>query len=298
MHAISYENKNFDLKEPFQGLFTQGMVCHETYKDPNNNWISPDEIEVKNGKKVLKKDNSIEIKVGASESMSKSKKNIIDPEEIIKNFGADSVRLFILSDSPPEKDVQWSEEGIVSSHKFIQKLWTLHLKITNEIEKNHLKDSSINLVKFTNQFIKKMTNGLTNFSYNIIIANLHEMCSYLNKEIENKYKRETILENYKKILISMMPIIPHFSNECLNLINLNKNLNWPDYDESLLVEDFVNIVVQINGKKRGLINVKKNILEDEVLEIINKDINMEKYLKNNVIKKKIFIPNKLINIII
>ena len=137
-----------------------------------------------------------------------------------------------------------------------------------------------------------------NFSYNIIIANLHEMCSYLNKEIEKKYKRETILENYKKILISMMPIIPHFSNECLNLININKDFNWPDYDESLLVEDFVNIVVQINGKKRGLINVKKNILEDEVLEIINKDINMEKYLKNNVIKKKIFIPNKLINIII
>ena len=95
-----------------------------------------------------------------------------------------------------------------------------------------------------------------------------------------------------------MPIIPHFSNECLNLININKDFNWPDYDESLLVEDFVNIVVQINGKKRGLINVKKNILEDEVLEIINKDINMEKYLKNNVIKKKIFIPNKLINIII
>ena len=187
---------------------------------------------------------------------------------------------------------------VLSSHKFIQKLWTLHLKITNEIEKHHLEDSSLNLVKFTNQFIKKMTNGLMNFSYNIIIANLHEMCSYLNKEIEKKYKRETILENYKKILISMMPIIPHFSNECLNLININKDFNWPDYDESLLVEDFVNIVVQINGKKRGLINVKKNILEDEVLEIINKDINMEKYLKNNVIKKKIFIPNKLINIII
>ena len=96
----------------------------------------------------------------------------------------------------------------------------------------------------------------------------------------------------------MMPIIPHFSNECLNLININKDFNWPDYDESLLVEDFVNIVVQINGKKRGLINVKKNILEDEVLEIINKDIKIDKYLKNNVIKKKIFIPNKLINIII
>ena len=96
----------------------------------------------------------------------------------------------------------------------------------------------------------------------------------------------------------MMPIIPHFSNECLKLINVNEDYNWPNYDERLLVEDFVNIVIQINGKKRGLINVKKNIIEDEILEIINKDINMEKYLKNSVIKKKIFIQNKLINIII
>ena len=104
------------------------MVCHETYKDKKNNWISPDEIEIVNGKKILKKDNSKKIKVGPSESMSKSKKNTVDPEEIIQNYGADSVRLFILSDSPPEKDVQWSDEGIASSYKFIQKLWNLNLK--------------------------------------------------------------------------------------------------------------------------------------------------------------------------
>ena len=108
MQAISYKNNNIDLKEPFKGLFTQGMVCHETYKDPENNWISPDEITVKDGKKVLKKDNSTEIKVGPIESMSKSKRNTIDPEKIIDAYGADSVRLFILSDSPPEKDVQLS----------------------------------------------------------------------------------------------------------------------------------------------------------------------------------------------
>ena len=126
MHAISYKNNQMDLKEPFKGLFTQGMVCHETYKDLDNNWVSPDEIETIGDKKVLKKDNSIEVKVGPTESMSKSKKNTIDPERIIQDYGADAVRFFILSDSPPEKDVQWSEEGIISSSKFIQKLWTLH----------------------------------------------------------------------------------------------------------------------------------------------------------------------------
>ena len=135
MQALSFENKNFKLKEPFEGLFTQGMVCHETYKDPDNNWISPDEIITKNGEKFLKQDISKKIKIGPSESMSKSKKNIIDPENIIKNYGADSVRLFILSDSPPEKDIQWSDEGILSSYKFILKLWSLNLKIIEEIKK-------------------------------------------------------------------------------------------------------------------------------------------------------------------
>ena len=103
MHALSFKNKDFNLNEPFQGLFTQGMVCHETYKDKDNNWVSPDEIVTIEGKKLLKNDKSQIVKVGTSESMSKSKKNTIDPEEIIKDYGADSVRLFILSDSPPEK---------------------------------------------------------------------------------------------------------------------------------------------------------------------------------------------------
>ena len=109
MRALSYDNEKLNLSEPFDGLFTQGMVCHETYKDPDNNWVSPDEIEVINGKKYLKKDNTKLINVGPSESMSKSKRNTVDPENIIKNYGADAARLFILSDSPPEKDVQWSE---------------------------------------------------------------------------------------------------------------------------------------------------------------------------------------------
>ena len=195
MQALSFENEKFDIKEPFKGLFTQGMVCHETYKDENNNWISPDELITKDGKKYLKNDLSKIVKVGPSESMSKSKRNTIDPENIINNYGADSVRLFILSDSPPEKDVQWSEEGIIASFKFIQKLWFLHKKILEEIDKNHIKDkdNGINLTKFTNKFIKKITNNLENFNYNIIVANLHEMYSYLNKEIIKGYQRKTIL---------------------------------------------------------------------------------------------------------
>ncbi|MBL6858114.1 MAG: leucine--tRNA ligase [Pelagibacteraceae bacterium] len=298
MQALSHKNEKFNITEPFKGLFTQGMVCHETYKDENNQWISPEEIVSKDGKKYLKNNTSKEIKVGPSESMSKSKKNTIDPENIINSYGADSVRLFILSDSPPEKDVQWSEEGIAASHKFVQKLWTLHLKIMEEIEKDHPKDESEEFTKFTNKFIKKISHNLESFSYNIIVANLHEMHSFLVKEINKGYQRRTILENYKKILITMNPILPHLSNECLEIIKENNEVIWPKYDEKQLKESSCNIVIQINGKKRGLINTNLNVAEKEIMELIYKDEKISKYLIDINIKKQIYIKNKLINIIV
>ncbi|MDC1154588.1 leucine--tRNA ligase, partial [Candidatus Pelagibacter sp.] len=215
MMALSHNNKKINVTEPFKGLFTQGMVCHETYKDEKNNWISPDEIININGKKVLKKNQALEVKVGPSESMSKSKKNTIDPQKIIENYGADSARLFILSDSPPEKDIQWSDEGIKSSYKFIQRLWLLNDNIMEEIARDHPKDSGQDISRFTNLFIKKMTNNLSLFNYNVLVANLHELYNYLNKEIKNKYTKKTLEENYEKILTSMIPIIPHFAMECI-----------------------------------------------------------------------------------
>ena len=298
MKALSYKNKKFEFKEPFDGLFTQGMVCHETYKDEDNNWISPDEITTVNGKKFLKNDNSKQIKVGPSESMSKSKKNTIDPQNIIDNYGADSVRLFILSDSPPEKDVQWSEEGMSASYKFIQKLWNLHLKILREIEKNHTKDNSEDLNKYTNKLIKNVSSNLESFSYNIVIANFHEMYSFLNKEIDKGYCQKTIRENYEKILILMMPVLPHFANECLEMINTEKAQEWPPYDKNKLMENSIPIVIQVNGKKRGLIEVERDISETNFIELVKNDDKIKKYIENKPIKRKIFIKNKLINLII
>jgi len=297
MQALSFDNEKFNILEPFEGLFTQGMVCHETYKDHENNWVSPEEIETINGKKYLINDRSKEIKVGPSESMSKSKKNTIDPEKIISNYGADSVRLFILSDSPPEKDVQWSEEGIISSFKFIQKLWNLNLKFTKQIEQNYSDDDDQELDKYTNIFLKKITDNLDNFNYNKMVANLYEMYSFLFKQIDKKYTKKTLLNNFEKILIAINPIVPHFSNECMNLLNLEK-MNWPKYDESQLIENKVRIVIQINGKKRGLIETDRDNSEQDLTKIINTDKTLKKYLDNQTIKRKIFIKNKLINIII
>tara|TARA_A100001011_G_scaffold286460_1_gene297149 strand:- start:2683 stop:5217 length:2535 start_codon:yes stop_codon:yes gene_type:complete len=297
MQALSYNDEKFNILEPFHGLFTQGMVCHETYKDSKNNWISPEEIENIDGKKFLKKNKSELITVGPSESMSKSKKNTIDPENIISNYGADAARLFILSDSPPEKDIQWSDEGIISSFKFIQKLWNLHEKILEEIKKENKEDTDQEIKKYTNKFLKRVTANLESFSYNKIIANLHEMYSFMNKEINKPYTKNTLIENYQKILIAISPIIPHFSNECLNLMNI-KEFKWPKIDESILKEKITNIVIQINGKKRGLIQTELDISEDKLFEKIQNDETLTKYFKEKKMKRKIYIKNKLINIII
>ncbi|MDC1344549.1 leucine--tRNA ligase, partial [Candidatus Pelagibacter ubique] len=297
MQALSYKNDDFKLKEPFDGLFTQGMVCHETYKDQNNKWLSPDEVISEDGKKFFKKDiPSEQVVVGPTESMSKSKKNTIDPENIIKNYGADSVRLFILSDSPPEKDVQWSDQGMLASFKFVQKLWTLNSKILDKIKDNDQDDEGKDLTKFTNQLINKITQNLEKFHYNVIVANFYEMYNFLIKEIDKPIKKEILIENYKKILILMNPFIPHFSNECLNTINENQ-ICWPKISKEDLIEDNINFVVQINGKKRAILKVKRDVIEKEILEIIKTNLEIKKFLKDQVIKKSIFVPNRLINII-
>jgi len=298
MQALAYKNNNFNLKEPFEGLFTQGMVCHETYKDQQNKWLSPEEVTSEDGKKFYKKDNlSEKVIVGPTESMSKSKKNTIDPENIIKNYGADSVRLFILSDSPPEKDVQWSEQGMMASFKFVQKLWTLHTKVLEKIKNNDEENKGENLVKFTNQLIHKVTQNLEKFHYNVIVANLYEMYNFLIKEVDKPIKKKVLIENYKKILILMNPFMPHFTNECLESINQNQ-INWPTVSKKDLIEEEVNFVVQINGKKRAILRVKRDIIEKEILKIIKLNQEVEKFLKGQKFKKIIFVSNRLINIII
>jgi len=298
MQALSYKNDDFKLREPFDGLFTQGMVCHETYKDQNNKWLSPEEVSSEDGKEFYKKDSPSEkIIVGPTESMSKSKKNTIDPENIIKNYGADSVRLFILSDSPPEKDVQWSDQGMMASFKFVQKLWTLNSKILDKIKNNDQDDEGKDLTKFTNQLINKITQNLEKFHYNVIVANFYEMYNFLIKEIDKPIKKEILIENYKKILILMNPFIPHFSNECLNTINENQ-INWPEISKKDLIEEDINFVVQINGKKRAILKIKRDVVEKEILKIIKTNLEIEKFLKDQTIKKSIFVPNRLINIIL
>ena len=298
--ALNYKNGNLNYQEPFKGLFTQGMVCHETYKNQNNEWLSPDEVSSEDGKNYFNKKNPSEkITVGATESMSKSKKNTIDPEEIIKNYGADSVRLFILSDSPPEKDVQWSEQGMVASYKFVQKFWVLQKKIKSKITiEDKLSISDEKIEKFTNQTINKININLEKFSYNVIVANLHEAYNFFNKEVDKKINAKNLIENYIKILKIMLPVVPHLASECLSQISNDTNFLWPEVDKKYLKTKEYNIVVQINGKKRGLISTEKSLEEKDLIKKIKETEELQKFITNKKIIKSVFIQNKLINLII
>jgi leucyl-tRNA synthetase len=298
MKAIRLNNYQIKCKEPFKGLFTQGMVCHETYKDANNNWLSPNEVFSDNGKDYfLIKNPKMKVKVGPSESMSKSKKNTIDPENMIHKYGADSIRFFILSDSPPEKDIQWSEEGIVSSYKYVQKFWLLSEKILEICKlKKSVGDKEIDF--FVNHQIQKIDQALKNFRYNIIISTYHEIYSFFFKKTNLNKNFDNLKENFLKVLIVMLPVIPHLANECLYKFKYEKNIKWPKVLTKFLKQEKKELVIQINGKKRNTIQVEENIDEKNLTKEIKENKLIDKYIKNKTLIKSIFIKNKLINFIV
>ena len=297
--AIGLKSEELKIKEPFKGLFTQGMVCHQTYKDQNNNWLTPEEVFSNDGKNFfLKKTPEEKVKVGPSESMSKSKKNTIDPEKMIEKYGADAVRLFILSDSPPEKDIQWSESGMSSSYKFIQKFWSMSDEIIKLIKTDKLNESNKEIDIFTNQALEKINISLEKFRYNVIIAVFHEIFNFYSKILEKNKNYNNLDENFKKILIIISPVIPHFANECLAQFDIKNTLTWPSVKKEYLETDKKEIVIQINGKKRGNILIEKKMGENDIIEQIKKMSLSEKYIQNKEILKTIYIKDRLINIII
>ena len=295
MRALGFNNKKFNFAEPFKSLFTQGMVCHETYKNENNNWLYPEEVE-KNfeGNFITKKDKK-KVVVGSPEAMSKSRKNIVDPEEMITIYGADSIRWFMLSDSPPERDIQWSLDGVSASSKFIQKLWKLNSEISSKKDSD-LKSGDIILQKAVNKTVYNITKNLENFQYNVVIANIHEIYNILNQHvIDGKTSSQTLKNEWEKIIMLLLPLTPHLAYECYEKIN--KKFYWPKYNSKLLEEQDSKIVIQVDGRKRGMLEMPTNSKEDSVIAKAKKVGNVSKYIGKEKIIKKIYIKNKLVNFI-
>ena len=296
MRALSYNNKKFNYIEPFKSLFTQGMVCHETYKNEENQWLYPDEVEKNSDGNLITKKDKKRVVLGPSEAMSKSRKNIVDPEEMINIYGADSIRWFMLSDSPPERDVQWSLEGVSAAFKFIQKLWKLNNEILNKKDSTS-KSEDIELQKAVNKTVYNVTKNLENFQYNVVIANIHEIYNLLyHHVINNKTSNKTLKNEWEKITMLLMPLAPHLAHECCEKIN--KKFYWPKYDPKLLKEENCTIVVQVDGRKRGILEMPINSKETMVIKKSKEIDNVSKHVENTTtIIKNIYIKNKLVNFI-
>ena len=296
------------LKEPFKSLFTQGMVCHATYKNKNGSWVYPEDVEERNGK-LIQSSSGQDVSKGAVESMSKSKKNVVDPEEIIKSYGSDAARWFMLSDSPPDRDINWSDSGIQGSWRFCQKIWSTITSHINLLRDESVKNTSDNynenarlLLQRAYQSLEAVTNSIEKFQMNVGVAKIYELINFISKFKPDSSEEKIALKKTLLILIRIIePMVPHLAEECWNMCGGKGSLThqpWPPVENEFLIEDTVNVVIQINGKRRAEIECKVDTNEEMLLKEIENIKNVNDQLKNSKILKKIFVPNKIMNIVI
>jgi len=296
MKSISKCYKNLNLSEPFKNLFTQGMVCHESYKDKKGNWLYPDEIEKISVDQAVRKKNKEKVTIGPPESMSKSKKNTIDPETMINLYGADAVRWFILSDSPPEKDVQWSDSGVSSSNKFLQKIWDLNVQIRSRKENTINKKLVERFDLSIDTLVKKIDKSIEEFKFNVTIAHFYEIYKIFNKHINLQLSNKCLEKNIIKTMKLMVPFTPHLALECLEKLQCRDIDSWPKIKNA--VEEEIKFAVQVNGKTRDIISVKKSLKKEQVNKIIYESSKAKKFIENKEIIKTIFVEDKIMNYIV
>ena len=293
--SLNKLNNKINISEPFKNLFTQGMVCHETYKDQKGNWLYPEEIEKISFKKAFKIKDNTEVKIGAPESMSKSKKNTIDPETMIKQYGADAVRWFILSDSPPEKDIQWSDTGVASANKFLQKIWDLNYSIKNKTETGDQKSNKDFILRI-NDFVYKIDLSINQFRFNVSIALFYETYNFFKSHLNEKISSKILSESIIKLMKLMIPFAPHIAHECLTLHDCKDINEWPKIEKNRFEE--IKIAIQINGKTKDVLSIKKDLEENDVNKIVLNVSKANKNIKNSRILKTIYVKNRIINYII
>ena len=297
-----------DFDEPFKGLFCQGMVCHKTFKGPDG-WLEPEEIKFKDNKAFMKSNNQ-EVTIGRSEKMSKSKKNIVDPMSIIDKYGADTARMFMLSDSPPDRDLDWSESGVEGCWKYLKKIWTYfhnynlpeeNFSILTKANEEHNK-----IRRDIHLCIKNTTDSIESFRYNSAVASIRKLSNILiniNNKEKNSILEQIILEGWQSYLIMLSPITPHIAAELWKFINPSSSIliqKWPKINVALLKEQKLIMAVQINGKLKNTIEIDAAEISNKVLQE-NKALslsNIQKTLINNEPKKIIVIPGRVINIVI
>ncbi|MBN9545191.1 MAG: leucine--tRNA ligase [Alphaproteobacteria bacterium] len=291
------------IQEPFAGMFTQGMVCHETYRDADG-WVTPDEV-VKEGGKAYRKDNHAPVEIGSSEKMSKSKKNVIAPETIIADYGADTIRWFMLSDTPPERDIEWTDAGAEGCWRFVQRVWRLvstaeGLAPTGAKIPADLDEYSLGVRRVVHRRTAEITDHLQNLRFNRAVASIYELATLtgsLNEKHNGAVKREAL----EALVLLMAPMMPHLAEECWRALgheSFAAQAPWPQFDPGIIASNVANIPIQVNGKLRANMEIVIGTSQEEVLAKALAFDAIVRAMEGKPLKKIIYVPNRIVNIVV
>jgi leucyl-tRNA synthetase len=293
--------------EPFAGLFTQGMVCHETYKDASGAWLMPTEVK-KDGGAVVHIRTNEPVSVGRTEKMSKSKKNVIDPGLIIDTYGADTARWFMLSDSPPERDLEWSESGVEGAWRFTQRLWRLVSEAKGPIAAKtaampaEFNGAALDLRRALHKTVAAMTGDLEQFHFNKAVARVHEFANLLEAtkgdDVTTAWARREALETLAKLI---GPMVPHLAEEIWQALG-NEGLlleqSWPVADADLVRDDTVTVAVQVAGKLRATIEVERDMDKTALEKLALANDNVQRAIDGKPVRKVVIVPNRIVNVVV
>ncbi len=296
-----------DIDEPFKALLTQGMVCHETYKDRDGKWLYPEEVGYKNDEAYRLSDGSA-VTLGRSEKMSKSKKNVVQPQEIIDEYGVDTARLFVISDSPPERDLEWSQSGVQGVWKYLARAWRLAQSLIPLMKQADLSKMPADVSKeelllrrLTHKTIDQATRHLEAVALNTYISTLRSFSNEIAKiEEEATIDNSILREALETLIVLLNPVVPHLAEELWQQLGHGTPLvdvPWPQAEASLLADDTVTQAIQVNGKLRGTIEIAVGLPKEEIEAQALGHENIKRFIEGQTVRKVIVIPGKVVNIV-
>ena len=302
-----------EVAEPFEGLFTQGMVVHETYKGPGG-WVTPAEVRVEgegDDRKAFLIENNKEIAIGSIEKMSKSKKNVVDPDDIIASYGADTARWFMLSDSPPDRDVIWTESGVEGSHRFVQRIWRLINSVADapkqdESQADDPGEEALELTKDTHKTIKFVGENIEALGFNRAVASIYTLANRVQSAWNDGKAKEAGLQRACRQACDVLarliaPMMPHLAEECWQVLGnsgMVAEQPWPQFDPALVVDDTLTLPVQVNGKKRADVTVSAEASQEEIIAATLALDVIRGYLNGQEPRKVIVVPKRIVNIVV
>jgi len=293
------------VKEPFKHLLTQGMVCHKTYKSNEEKWLHPDEVKRLKDGSYVKIDDETPVKVGRSEKMSKSKKNTVDSNEILRVYGADTARLFVMSDSPSDRNFDWSEEGLQGSWRFVNRVWRLSLEVLERLSEKAGEEKGsrpVSIERKINKILYEITKSFDEWHFNKAVSGLYSMANTIQACLQKNCVPEMEMKKALKIFLqACAPFMPHISAELWKKCGFEGDIDWekwPQYNEGLLQSETCKIIIQVNGKLRGSVEVLQDASEGEIQKLALGLESVQRLVEDKLVKKIIYVPSKIMNIVV